>query len=230
MITQSTEIGFLAASLSKLQGELKNSAKTSVNPHFKSSYSGIGEITDSIRPLLAKYQLCLAQSTEKIEGDWCLVTKLLSESGEWLMGYYPILTKDDSPQSWGSGLTYARRYTIQAMLMQGSSEFDDDGSNFFEPPVQTKQANEALTVRGPNDGNNASKPCTDNQVYKIGLLTDSLGWDKAIAQEWLQKTTGKSTRKELTKNQASEVIDLMMKLLDAVGMKESEDFGNNIDI
>ncbi len=224
MITQSATVGFIGSALSKFQGELKNSDKTSVNPHFKSYYSGLGKITESFRYLLAKYGLCLSQTTEKVEGDWCLITKMIHESGEWLLGYYPIFAKDNSPQSWASSVTYARRYTAQAIIMQGSADdaSDDDGNGASEGFDNQPERFE------PN--NNAARYCTEPQIYKIGELTKGLGWDNDMAQEWLEKTTGQKTRKNLTKNQASEVIGTLLKLHEASGLKESEDFGNNIDI
>ena len=253
MITQSATVGFIGSALSKFQGELKNSDKTSVNPHFKSYYSGLGKITESFRPLLAKYGLCLSQTTEKVEGDWCLITKMIHESGEWLLGYYPIFAKDNSPQSWASSVTYARRYTAQAIIMQGSandaSDDDGNGASLGDQEPMTGSNNlgysglsgnnfhgsMVLNATYPSEqrfepNNNAARYCTEPQIYKIGELTKGLGWDNDMAQEWLEKTTGQKTRKNLTKNQASEVIGTLLKLHEASGLKESEDFGNNIDI
>jgi len=53
-----------------------------------------------------------------------LVTTLAHSSGEWIKSYCPILTKDDSPQGQGSGITYARRYALAAIV--GLAQIDDD--------------------------------------------------------------------------------------------------------
>jgi hypothetical protein len=53
-----------------------------------------------------------------------LVTTLLHSSGEWISGEMPVLTKDASPQAQGSGLTYARRYALAAIV--GVYQTDDD--------------------------------------------------------------------------------------------------------
>jgi hypothetical protein len=49
---------------------------------------------------------------------------LAHSSGEWVKSITPILTKDDSPQAQGSGITYARRYALAAIV--GLAQIDDD--------------------------------------------------------------------------------------------------------
>ena len=53
-----------------------------------------------------------------------LVTTLAHASGEWIAGQMPVLTKDASPQGQGSGITYARRYALAAIV--GLAQIDDD--------------------------------------------------------------------------------------------------------
>jgi hypothetical protein len=53
-----------------------------------------------------------------------LKTILAHSSGEWVKSITPILTKDNSPQAQGSGITYARRYALAAIV--GLAQVDDD--------------------------------------------------------------------------------------------------------
>ena len=53
-----------------------------------------------------------------------LKTILAHSSGEYVKSITPILTKDDSPQAQGSGITYARRYALAAIV--GLAQIDDD--------------------------------------------------------------------------------------------------------
>jgi hypothetical protein len=59
-------------------------------------------------------------------GAVVLATRLVHESGEWLESYTPILAKDNTAQAQGSGITYARRYALAAMV--GVYQTDDDGN------------------------------------------------------------------------------------------------------
>jgi hypothetical protein len=56
-----------------------------------------------------------------------LITTLLHESGQWIEGEQPIMAKSDTPQDLGSGITYARRYGLAAIV--GVVQVDDDGES-----------------------------------------------------------------------------------------------------
>jgi hypothetical protein len=62
----------------------------------------------------------------------------LHESGEYVEGRTPVLTKDNTdPQKMGSGITYAKRYGLQSVF--GLPSEDDDGNSASMPsPKVTK--------------------------------------------------------------------------------------------
>jgi hypothetical protein len=62
-----------------------------------------------------------------LDGELFLVTKILHASGQWLEGHYPIRPMKEDPQAHGSAITYARRYSLAAMVCV-SAEDDDDGN------------------------------------------------------------------------------------------------------
>jgi hypothetical protein len=76
-----------------------------------------------------------------------LLTRLMHSSGQYIQAVYPITAGDNrgvsSAQAVGSALTYARRYSLTA-LVGVVSEDDDDGNSAADPqqrrqPVQRQQ-------------------------------------------------------------------------------------------
>ena len=121
---QSETIGALAAALSKAQADITGALKDSSNPFFKSKYADLASCWDACRHQLAANGLSVVQTTRMTEQGLLLVTTLAHSSGEWIAGEMPVLTKDASPQGQGSGLTYARRYALAAIV--GLAQIDDD--------------------------------------------------------------------------------------------------------
>lgn len=124
-MNQSDSIAALAAALSKAQGQITGALKDSANPFFKSRYADLASCWDACRAQLAANGLAVIQTTEVTEAGTVLVTTLAHSSGEWIRGRLPVLTKDAGPQGQGSGLTYARRYALAAVV--GLAQIDDDG-------------------------------------------------------------------------------------------------------
>ena len=154
-MTHSESIKNIAASLSLFQGEIKNPANTAVNPFFKSKYAPLSEILNVIRPALVKNGLSILQSTECVGDTVSVSTMILHASGEWIESDKIVLKPEKvTPQGAGSAITYARRYSLSA-LINISSE-DDDDANHAEPtkPVTTKPANQpkAETITPVNAG------------------------------------------------------------------------------
>lgn len=123
---QSETIGALAAALSKAQADITGALKDSNNPFFKSKYADLASCWDACRKQLAANNLCVIQTTDldDLTNQTVLKTILAHSSGEWVKSITPILTKDNSPQAQGSGITYARRYALAAIV--GLAQVDDD--------------------------------------------------------------------------------------------------------
>ena len=121
---QSESIAALAAALSKAQADITGALKDSSNPFFKSKYADLASCWDACRKQLAANGLCVIQTTGMTDAGLVLVTTLAHSSGEWILGHLPIVTKDNGPQAQGSGITYARRYALAAIV--GLAQIDDD--------------------------------------------------------------------------------------------------------
>jgi hypothetical protein len=119
---KSEQINELATALAKAQGQLGKAKTDSVNPHFKSHYADLESVWDACRIPLSSNGLSITQ----IVSGQNLTTLLLHSSGQFISSEHPILVRDASPQAFGSGLSYARRYSLAALV--GITQGDDDGN------------------------------------------------------------------------------------------------------
>jgi hypothetical protein len=110
-MNKSESIKELACALAKAQGEIENASKSSANPHFKSRYADLAEILNTVRPVLAKHGLSVAQFPT-LEGSTASVeTILMHASGEWLSSIASSPMQKMDAQGVGSVTTYLRRYS-----------------------------------------------------------------------------------------------------------------------
>lgn len=119
----------IAAALAKAQGKMTNPPKNRTGQcrGGKYRYSDLAEVIDHTRAALADNGLSVAQLTVYGEGRNTLVTRLLHSSGQYLESTYP-LPMNAAAQEMGSAITYARRYSLCAILGIAADE-DDDGAN-----------------------------------------------------------------------------------------------------
>ena len=121
---QSEQINELATALAKAWGAMSNAAMNKVNPHFKSRYADLSSVLDAIRGPLAMNGLIPTQTIELRDNAMVLRTTLLHTSGQWLASEYPLPIAG-RPHEIGSALTYARRYSLAAMVCNSADEDDD---------------------------------------------------------------------------------------------------------
>lgn len=120
----------IAKALAAAQAEMSNATLNKTNPHFKSRYADLAAIRDAAIPALAKHGLAVTQLPDVTEDGFMLVTRLMHESGEWISSTYPLPTDLGKPQQMGSAQTYARRYSLAALV--GISAEEDDDANAAE--------------------------------------------------------------------------------------------------
>lgn len=118
----------LGAAMAKAQAEIKSAKKDAANPFFKSKYADLASVVSACRDAFAKHGLSVIQATD-FEGDvmW-LETYLMHSSGEFIKGRYPIRPLKNDPQSVGSAISYAKRYTYAAIAGVVTGDEDDDGN------------------------------------------------------------------------------------------------------
>jgi hypothetical protein len=130
MITQSEQISNLAAALLKAQRDIGAALKGASNPFFKSKYADLRTVIEAVKGPLNSNGITFLQAVDSrtLEGaDHPVIdTILLHESGQFLSTRTPVFcAKPNDPQAFGSGITYSKRYALQALL--GIPTTDDDG-------------------------------------------------------------------------------------------------------
>lgn len=123
-MTTTSEIAkaFVAA-----QKEFAPALKNSTNPHFKNQYVDLAGCIEAVLDALHNHSLALIQKTHECESGVKVETIFLHESGEEMSGGLIHVPADkQTPQGYGSALTYARRYSIMAAT--GIAPEDDDGN------------------------------------------------------------------------------------------------------
>jgi hypothetical protein len=132
----SAEIKDLAPALAKAQGEMGELKKESKNPFFKSNYADISSCWEACRKPLSSNGLSIVQFPSANGTTVSVTTMLLHTSGQWLRSNLTLNlvgTKTDA-QAVGSAITYARRYSLMAMV--GLAPEDDDGNQAAKPGSQ----------------------------------------------------------------------------------------------
>lgn len=127
----------IAAALVKAQKGFGPALKTSTNPHFRNKYAALDACVEAVLDALNENGIMLMQQTHLCEDGVIVETTFIHESGEVMSGgklHVPAAKSD--PQGYGSALTYARRYSLQAAC--GIAPEDDDG-NQASASVQNRQ-------------------------------------------------------------------------------------------
>lgn len=121
---QQMAIDKIAAALAKFQGEVSNPPKTKSGRCKGGTYmyADLAEILDHIRKPMASNGLSVIQLIQ--EGK--LITRLIHSSGQFMESVYALPTAAIDAQSMGAAITYARRYSICAILGI-AGEDDEDG-------------------------------------------------------------------------------------------------------
>lgn len=138
----------LYKALQKALNELQNPKNTRENPFFKSHYAPLSQVLEEAKKVLSKHGLFIYQRVgsdiEETSRIW-VGTVIAHENGEEIRSgklYIPL--PDKKPQTAGSAITYARRYSLMALLGVAGEEEDDDGNH----ASRTRNTNTKPVKRG----------------------------------------------------------------------------------
>jgi hypothetical protein len=129
----------IATALLKAQSEMSNPKKGATNPFFKSKYADLNSIREAVIPILNANGISVLQPIVHVDNKNFVKTILLHESGELMESLTEIIyNKVNDAQAQGSGISYARRYSLQSFVCVGAD--DDDGQKAVQPkPNATKE-------------------------------------------------------------------------------------------
>lgn len=208
-MNKSDSIKELAIALAKFQSKVKDPRKDADNPFFKSKYVELDSILSCARPVLSECGLSIMQFPSNGDGQTVsIVTLLMHESGEFIESD-PLIMKPEksTPQGIGSCITYARRYSLSAILGLAWEE-DDDGNAASQGAKQKDQPKPNMKNKYLND--------TMNTAEKANITPDQV----LVIIVW--KFGDGKTSKDLTEAQAKDLsinIVKWWKELTAEGIK-----------
>ena len=215
---QSSEtISSLSTALAKCQGSMVAVKKEAVNPFFKSKYATLDSIWDVIRKPLSTNELSVVQTLRIADGVTVMETTLMHSSGEFVRGEMPLNPVKDDPQGLGSAISYARRYSLSAILGVVSDEDDDGNSASPKQSKPTQTAKESKPIpTAAQPAQTATGGITAPQNRKIQAMCKDMEIDKDSYHAYLTAAFGKGSTKDLTKKEASEVIEAISEGQDRI--------------
>lgn len=126
----SKDITNLMVAMGKFHEEMPPLVKDATGYGYK--YVTLDAMLETVLPIMRKHSLIPVQVPGFAGGNLVLTTRIThTKSGEWLQDAMPVATSGlkggSEAQQAGSGITYARRYALAAILML-STEDDNDAT------------------------------------------------------------------------------------------------------
>jgi len=146
-MTSSEQTDKLIPALVAALAEMPHPAKDGTNPHFGSRFATLPGVLSTVRPVLARHGLALLQAPGTGTRGPVVHSTLMHASGQWLeLPPLEMPAVKSDPQSWGSCLSYTRRYAVLA-LCGVAGEDDDDGHAASQPAPARKAVGSIVTVK-----------------------------------------------------------------------------------
>ncbi len=147
-----------------VKGELPKLTRTATNPHFKSKYVPLEGLMETVEPILLRHGLLWMTFPTFAP----VANELLPALGYEMLhvrsatvreGKLLLLAAKDDPQGQSAAITYARRYSLEAIL--GLTATDDDDGN---------RASEA--ARGARGRQEDNRPMSPEELQR---MLDAIG-------------------------------------------------------
>lgn len=204
---RSESIKEIAIALCKFQTKVKNPSNNATNPMYKSKYSTLDNVINTVKPVLSEFGLSYLQSPSTSEDGLHIgtTTLLMHESGEWIESDPVVLpayklgkdgVKIYDAQAAGIAITYGRRYSLSSLL--GVSSEDDDDANGIVHESSSKPTNTPMA--------------TTKQLGLIDKLLKDVATSKGITKDEAYKTIQKHLKKDMewfTPSDASKAIEIL---------------------
>lgn len=145
-----------------------------INPHFKSSYFGLGDLLDQVKPAFAAYGLAFIQVANTSDERISIQTKVVHISGH-IFEFGELGIKGGGKlQDTGSALTYLRRYAL-ATIAGVATDLDDDGNAASKPHPMDSKTTQAIINAKPYQGKPAAHEQLRQDDKRITWYIDGLG-------------------------------------------------------
>jgi hypothetical protein len=178
--------------LGAVQAEAPALPKDGTNPHFHSKFTTLAMVVEKIRPLLATHGLVWSTFPTQREGTLVLQCRLAhAETGQTLEGEMPLLLGKNDSQGFGSAITYARRYSLCAVLNLVADE-DDDGKAASTPGASTSRLGSGKGFASEKQVQLIERELKLKGVTKpqLEILLAEIGADVEVAPGWIGRLSG----------------------------------------
>ena len=138
------EQGNLADSLAKAQASIGGAKATKENKFLKNKYADLSSVYEACRYALSENGIAVVQVFETLEDGTLFLRSSLMKGTERIDSRLPLQWIKDW-HSMGSAVTYARRYSLSALV--GVCPEDDDCSQAMG--MTTTKSSESLPRRSP---------------------------------------------------------------------------------
>lgn len=183
MIQTSETTKELYTALAAAQKDIGFAMKDTDNPFFKKKYADLASVWRTVQDPLAKNSLSVSQSPgmELVNGSpyVTVTTRIQHSSGEWMQGVCYLPPGKSDAQSYGSVITYGRRYALSAIL--GVIQEDDDGESAVGRGKQEPAAQETKPAQKKQKATAAEKPGQKGS-QQSGTKADRLTEIKSLAK------------------------------------------------
>lgn len=211
------------AALFEARKEFKPVIKNAENPYYSSKYADLQSLIEATEPALQKHGLVITQLPGGFsDGKFLSLTTIVyhTPSGQSIQTTQEVPAyksgKDSKDgvmridaQSYGSALSYARRYAYQSIL--GLVAEDDDGNG----TVEREEEEAAPKTRKPRkaktdieDATSGVFPNKDERT-KIAVRLRALSEDERLISKVLRKLSNKESSKEVTKAEWETILPTM---------------------
>jgi len=171
---------------------------------FSYDYTTLDTLIEHVKEPLNEQNLTLTQSNQTIDEKPHCVTTLIHSSGQWLRSETMLCLSSNDPQDFGKAMTYARRYSLSALLGI-ASEQDDDAQSVSQGSPSTSKSTQS---------SGGGKLSDKQKGFIKGLCKDRVFPAKDLylaeeIEEFICDNIGVDQLDDLTKDQASGLIDKM---------------------
>lgn len=208
--------------LMNIQAEL-NVPKSNYNEFGKYHYRSCEDILEALKPLLKKYKVSLILSDEVVQiGDRYYIqstaTLIDAENevspltGQGIIKSIAYAREDeqkkgmDASQLTGSTSSYARKYALNGLFAIDDTK-DSDATNKHDTG-QTKKPKEQTKKTDDTENDLAS----EKQLKCIYALAKQKNYSSESMASYIKEVYGKNSSKELTKKEASELIEMLNEI------------------
>lgn len=213
--------------MAKFRSQLKQPVKDGTNPYFKNGYVTLSGVQKSIDEALKDTGLAYVQLVSNDpSGNVGVETIITHASGQSISsGVLVLMPAKKDAQSYGSSITYAKRYQLSAMFGV-SSDDDDDGNAAINTPRKTnaKQYQKKQPANPPSQQKEMTKEDKLKATYheKLNTLVNAshMQKDKVIAMVMERAKKSYPTFMQMNNSQKLEISNICLDMM-------IEEFGGN---